>query len=140
MEFMTSFGCLILSGFARFCAVILPRNVIEHLDHSIVWSSWQSETDRETVAYCAFSAEEIIRALPSSSFGSVVGNTWSAGRDAKCAVCLDDFQMRDQVRELPRCPHVFHRDCIDSWIRLLNTVCPLCRSSLVSAKLNQFST
>lgn len=51
-------------------------------------------------------------------------------QEEHCAVCLCEFQARQQVRQLPQCHHVFHRDCIDSWVGRYQRTCPLCRSSL----------
>ncbi|KAL2892594.1 E3 ubiquitin-protein ligase ATL4 [Bienertia sinuspersici] len=44
-----------------------------------------------------------------------------------CAVCLSKFEQRDLLRLLPICCHVFHADCIDTWLNS-NQSCPLCRS------------
>eukprot|EP00732_Lithocolla_globosa_P002627 Lithocolla_globosa_v1_NODE_1774_length_2345_cov_78.798253.p1 type:complete len:347 gc:universal NODE_1774_length_2345_cov_78.798253:46-1086(+) len=51
-----------------------------------------------------------------------------------CAVCLDDFEVGEQVRELP-CTHDFHVHCIDPWLLRHSRLCPTCKrdvSSLMS--------
>ncbi|CAK9859794.1 unnamed protein product [Sphagnum jensenii] len=48
----------------------------------------------------------------------------------ECTVCLSDFEEEDDLRLLPGCKHVFHKDCIDVWFQSHST-CPLCRASLV---------
>jgi hypothetical protein len=45
-------------------------------------------------------------------------------QDTSCAVCLEDFEENDEMRQLP-CRHLFHRPCIDKWLQR-NKVCPLC--------------
>lgn len=45
---------------------------------------------------------------------------------SECLICLEEFQMEDEVRGLP-CAHNFHVACIDEWLRL-NVKCPRCRS------------
>jgi len=46
------------------------------------------------------------------------------GREASCAVCLDEFAGEQHVRQLP-CGHRFHAPCIDQWLAR-STRCPLC--------------
>lgn len=43
----------------------------------------------------------------------------------QCSVCLADLEAGEECRSLP-CGHVYHRCCIDSWLRT-RSVCPLCR-------------
>lgn len=43
-----------------------------------------------------------------------------------CSICLGEVQEEDATRKLP-CGHVFHVDCIDTWLQQCNK-CPLCRS------------
>lgn len=33
-------------------------------------------------------------------------------RERRCAVCLGDFELGEQVRNLP-CTHTFHNECVD---------------------------
>jgi hypothetical protein len=48
------------------------------------------------------------------------------GDDAKCSICLSDFEVGDQIRVMPTpCSHEFHVPCIDGWLAEKGT-CPLC--------------
>lgn len=31
----------------------------------------------------------------------------------RCLICLSDYEVAEEVRELAKCKHVYHRDCID---------------------------
>lgn len=31
----------------------------------------------------------------------------------RCLICLSDYEVAEEVRELVQCKHVFHKDCID---------------------------
>lgn len=55
------------------------------------------------------------------------------GDDLQCAVCLDGVGEKQEVRELGNCCHVFHKECIDSWMDKGHGSCPLCRSKLSPA-------
>lgn len=46
--------------------------------------------------------------------------------EKQCTVCQDDYQDDDDVRILP-CGHIFHKDCIDTWLLNYNYKCPVCR-------------
>ncbi|CAL1390102.1 unnamed protein product [Linum trigynum] len=65
---------------------------------------------------------------------------------ASCAVCLNQMNPEDEVRELRNCCHVFHGDCIHRWIdhevdddqeeegdESNHRTCPLCRTPLLTA-------
>ncbi|KFK35439.1 hypothetical protein AALP_AA5G284500 [Arabis alpina] len=45
----------------------------------------------------------------------------------ECSVCLSEFEEEDEGRVLPKCGHVFHVECIDTWFRSRSS-CPLCRA------------
>ncbi|CAK9170714.1 unnamed protein product [Ilex paraguariensis] len=51
-----------------------------------------------------------------------------------CTICLDWIEKRHEIRELSNCSHVFHRECLDTWVDEGQVTCPLCRSMLLSPK------
>jgi hypothetical protein len=63
--------------------------------------------------------------LPCHDFKSADG-----GAAGDCAVCLEAFQAGDRCRQLPRCEHSFHAECVDSWLRK-SSACPVCRADVV---------
>jgi E3 ubiquitin-protein ligase RNF13 len=50
---------------------------------------------------------------------------WGSDCDV-CAVCIDEYEEGDRLRELP-CGHRFHIDCIDEWLTKMQSSCPLCK-------------
>ncbi|XP_038684809.1 E3 ubiquitin-protein ligase ATL4-like [Tripterygium wilfordii] len=80
----------------------------------------------------------IIDSLPLFTFSSITRRCSStvtaaaASGGGDCAVCLSKFEPHDQLRLLPLCCHVFHAECIDTWLRSneINHTCPLCRSPI----------
>lgn len=52
--------------------------------------------------------------------------------DAKCVVCLGDYEEGDQLRRLA-CGHQFHVECVDEWLKRHRT-CPLCVQEISSAQ------
>ncbi|RKP10159.1 hypothetical protein THASP1DRAFT_28062 [Thamnocephalis sphaerospora] len=52
-----------------------------------------------------------------------------AGELYRCTICLEDYAEKETVCLLPICHHVFHEECVQSWLKL-NQACPLCRTVL----------
>jgi len=70
----------------------------------------------------------------------------------RCLVCLCDYEPEEEVRQLSRCNHFFHRQCIDEvsqstisilgpssltglqWLTTGHNSCPLCRGKGVDEK------
>ncbi|KAJ3700115.1 hypothetical protein LUZ61_003820 [Rhynchospora tenuis] len=47
----------------------------------------------------------------------------------ECAICLSEFSGEEMLRLLPGCRHVFHAECIDTWLAS-HITCPVCRADL----------
>ncbi|KAM0850676.1 hypothetical protein ACQ4PT_052923 [Festuca glaucescens] len=79
--------------------------------------------------------EHAIRALPTFRYRKALKNNDDTGGDTSdCAVCLGEFQEEERVRLLPSCLHVFHVDCIDTWLQG-NANCPLCRAAITATTI-----
>ncbi|KAL8136391.1 hypothetical protein V2J09_002392 [Rumex salicifolius] len=72
--------------------------------------------------------------LPVMRFADAVAMESEAPPET-CAVCLCEFEGKDEVRWLSNCRHLFHRECVDRWIDLDHRSCPLCRAHLLSDDL-----
>ncbi|KAH1111486.1 hypothetical protein AAZX31_04G139700 [Glycine max] len=56
--------------------------------------------------------------------------TYVSREDEDCAVCLCKMGETEERIITLRCGHVFHRDCLNTWVGFNNaTTCPLCRDS-----------
>lgn len=54
----------------------------------------------------------------------------------RCLICLGDYEAAEELRQLTKCAHVFHRDCIDQWLTTGRNSCPLCRGQGVAETSN----
>ncbi|OVA04685.1 zinc finger protein [Macleaya cordata] len=54
----------------------------------------------------------------------------SGQQDGKlvCSLCLDCLKETDEIRELPKCFHKFHKGCFDAWVDRGKFICPYCGS------------
>ena len=55
-----------------------------------------------------------------------------------CVICLAVFREHETLRSMPRCGHVFHSGCVDSWLRTHST-CPCCRAIVLPKPGRLFS-
>ncbi|XP_047973961.1 E3 ubiquitin-protein ligase RHA1B-like [Salvia hispanica] len=55
--------------------------------------------------------------------------------DDDCAICLKRIEAWHNVRQLNKCEHAFHVECLDSWIDRGGDTCPVCRAWLVSGEV-----
>lgn len=71
--------------------------------------------------------EAVVKRLPTRLF--ILDQMLEDNERPACAVCLDDFEMDDELRILA-CKHEFHRQCVDPWLFEHHT-CPLCKSDIL---------
>lgn len=71
-------------------------------------------------------AKKIIRTLPMITF---TASSEKDGKVAECPICLTEFVEGDEMRVLPQCGHVFHVNCVDTWLGK-HSSCPSCRQFL----------
>jgi hypothetical protein len=48
----------------------------------------------------------------------------------KCSVCYETFSTKQLHRILP-CNHAFHAECVDRWLLLRSSTCPICRYDII---------
>ncbi|KAL2335179.1 hypothetical protein Fmac_016392 [Flemingia macrophylla] len=49
-----------------------------------------------------------------------------------CPICIEEFKNGDLVQPFGVCVHQFHSSCINTWLLLGRTTCPVCRTPLVT--------
>ncbi|CAM0876696.1 unnamed protein product [Alopecurus aequalis] len=79
--------------------------------------------------------EATLKGYPEVVYGEVKGRRKKLGTTCTCcSVCLDNYGDGDVLRMLPDCGHLFHRECVDPWLRKHPT-CPVCRTSPLPSPL-----
>lgn len=74
---------------------------------------------------------DAIAALPTFAYegGALPAEAGVAVAALDCAVCLGQVEAGEKVRQLPKCVHLFHAECVDAWLRAHST-CPICRAAV----------
>ena len=70
------------------------------------------------------STEENYKFLNISHIDNVLGEASECSTVHCCGICLENTS--GKISCLPKCGHVFHKDCVDQWF-LINSKCPTCR-------------
>jgi len=47
----------------------------------------------------------------------------------ECLICIDNFNKEDEIIKI-KCNHIFHKNCIKSWLCEESNKCPVCRISI----------
>lgn len=51
----------------------------------------------------------------------------------ECSICLE--YLLDNIKYL-KCDHIFHKHCLDTWIRSSNSyICPLCQKKFIEKRV-----
>ncbi|CAI9089803.1 OLC1v1024443C1 [Oldenlandia corymbosa var. corymbosa] len=48
----------------------------------------------------------------------------------ECPVCLTEFVADSEINHLS-CGHMFHRMCLEKWLKYWHVTCPLCRNYII---------
>jgi hypothetical protein len=104
------------------------------LDKLPIYTYTASPADQPQVPSASVDAETGAKILPLAHTASAPTATTapaSALNQPTCPICLDDFEADEtQVRELP-CRHIFHPDCIDTFLLRNSSLCPMCKQSVL---------
>ncbi|KAG5146946.1 hypothetical protein AAZX31_11G247300 [Glycine max] len=89
-----------------------------------------SSSGRRNTTKLVAAATETIEKCPVFEYSTAKELKVGNGTE-ECAVCLVEFEDSDTIKMLPKCQHVFHQHCIDTWLPSRMT-CPICRQKLTS--------
>lgn len=85
-----------------------------------------TDTNEEVVNPSSSNNEPTQEGIPPSS---LTAHDYLPHSQPTCPICLDDFESgQTTIRELP-CLHIFHPECIDSFLSNNSSLCPMCKKS-----------
>ncbi|KAL1795013.1 hypothetical protein ACET3X_006829 [Alternaria dauci] len=92
--------------------------------HDISHAAVDAETGYKAPQLLRHSSAPTIPTVSTSGMSA----SWS---QPTCPICMDDFQVNEtQVRELP-CHHIFHPECIDTFLLNHSSLCPMCKQTVL---------
>ncbi|PIA49256.1 hypothetical protein AQUCO_01300245v1 [Aquilegia coerulea] len=101
----------------------------DFLESDITWSeSSFNSTSSVSELPRSISAVLLREILPVMKFQDL--DNKDSGQDS-CAVCLYEFEDKEEIRSLTNCRHIFHRICLDRWMDHDQRTCPLCRTPFI---------
>lgn len=71
---------------------------------------------------------ELVEVVSGFTYGSLSRPSCEAEAEV-CIICLNEYVQEDIVQVLPRCKHMFHKDCLYQWVRMRSFTCPICREA-----------
>nr|XP_016477959.1 PREDICTED: probable E3 ubiquitin-protein ligase XERICO [Nicotiana tabacum] len=71
--------------------------------------------------------EEFRSRTPAFRYDSVCISNHS---EQECSVCLTKFEPDTEINRLS-CGHVFHKLCLEKWLKYWHVTCPLCRKYMM---------
>ena len=98
------------------------------IDFCFVWftSSWRNQEYFRSIQSSEQSRREYIEGIKK------IG-THAFDKENECSICFFPFKVDQELVELPcsdKVPHLFHFECLDSWIENGGESCPLCRKPI----------
>ncbi|PVU89810.1 hypothetical protein BB559_004935 [Furculomyces boomerangus] len=60
---------------------------------------------------------------------NVVSDDGHKENDVECQICFEKIELTEDIR-LISCNHLFHTQCIDTWLTTRSSFCPICRHDL----------
>lgn len=124
--------CVILANTVISISII--KEIVRSILHAsgIRLSSWE-EFSIEPIEYRKSPSDSYMddfrTQLPAKRYDSIFeGRRWLI--EQECSICLTEFDPYSDINHLS-CGHVFHASCLERWLKLWNSTCPLCRKHMM---------
>lgn len=77
--------------------------------------------------------EDVVTTLDDSEYCKITNYTLEEKTDFCCSICLDNLEINQQISKLP-CTHIFHSECITTYLKEYHRICPVCRAEVGKRK------
>ena len=79
--------------------------------------------------------KDVVTTLDDDEFKKINTYKQSEDTDIMCSICCDNLMHDNMVSSLP-CDHIFHTECIETYLKEYNYICPVCRAEVGKSKAN----
>lgn len=125
--------CLILVNTAKLVSTV--KKIVRFFLHALGVVLPQDEFTTESPTNFSgsrescleISIEEFCSQIPAISYDTLCSKKQL---ELECTVCLTEFKPEGVINHLS-CGHVFHKNCLEKWLKYRNLTCPNCRTRLV---------
>lgn len=119
---------LAIVGITSLSMHLVQRRRREHLRRRVA----NGEVDLEALGIKRLTVpQELLDKMPQYAYGSAIAKSEASQLEQPtCPICIDDFVDDTVVRKLP-CRHIFHPECVDTYLRDNSSLCPLCKKSVL---------
>jgi hypothetical protein len=76
---------------------------------------------------------DVATPLDETEYTKIKTYTLEEKHDACCSICLGDLDKDEQVSCLP-CYHIYHEECIMTYLKDYHRICPICRTEVGKRK------
>ncbi|KAJ7538448.1 hypothetical protein O6H91_11G048500 [Diphasiastrum complanatum] len=121
-------GILVLVSAIMLASYVCVRMRSQRERDQAVAQQQQGAVGQERLMGVAGLDQATLESYPKIIFSSQQPLLPPHAESTSCSICLADYKDEEVLRMMPECRHVFHANCIDSWLHL-HASCPMCRTS-----------
>jgi len=76
---------------------------------------------------------DVVTTLDDDEFDKIKSYKQDTDTDVQCSICFDNL-MKDNIISCLPCSHKYHSDCINTYLKEYNYICPICRAEVGKSK------
>ncbi|KAI5682981.1 hypothetical protein M9H77_04209 [Catharanthus roseus] len=126
--------CVILVNTAISISIVkeIVRSILHVVGiHIASWEDYSIDNTLESSEYRSSPSESYMEEFRSRTPAIRYDSIYSCNPQIhECPVCLTQFEPEAEINHLS-CGHVFHKMCLEKWLKYWNVTCPLCRNYML---------
>jgi hypothetical protein len=79
--------------------------------------------------------EDVVVTTDINSINNIPIKTITLDMDERCSICMVDMKENDDYMDI-ECNHIFHKECLITYLTNYNHICPICRKDIGNININ----